>query len=292
MARLLCRLQNLVCKATAMDKESVKQWLDKRADQLAKDAEASVRAMYPERIHSFRTGTKKLRAVLRLLAGDKESRSRLPSAYRHLYRATGEVRDSQVLLQMVMDEKRKILQPFAAWLSYKIGAAANSLAHRHSSKALRELRHHVAGFDHEPEAETLDRFFCGHLQETDKLRKSATDDEAMHLMRKKAKDMQYVLAVCRKVWPEVYEKWAPLIKTQLKELSEKAGAYNDRRNLLDMLSAYCEKYNEEFSDEEREALRKVDAHWTSVKAAERRALLRAAGKLNGLEIVKICSAAK
>src|SRR5689334_25290148 len=51
-----------------MRKEALAQWLKKRTAGIKKEASAVEPGFFPETVHQFRTETKKLRAMLRLIS--------------------------------------------------------------------------------------------------------------------------------------------------------------------------------------------------------------------------------
>src|ERR1044072_6916116 len=147
-----------------MQHHALKHWLHKHTDGIIKDARSISPHLFPETVHSFRTGTKKLRAILRMVHADTDDRVRLPKQFRKLYRATGNVRDCHVLLKMVVEDKQQPLPTFAIWPGNKIGRAGHKLNHRHSNKALDELKAHVHHIDASPTEETIDRFFSKRME--------------------------------------------------------------------------------------------------------------------------------
>lgn len=257
-----------------MAQESFTHWLKKHLNTVVKDARAIKPCMHPEQIHSFRTGIKRLQAMLELVAEIKDEKEKLPKAFRKFYHATGELRDLQVLLQIVMAENTFPLPTFAVWLSYKIGAAAHHLAHMNGGRAVDELEEMNFGASiNDLDDSDIDTFFLKRLQVIKSLSSQKPDDEVLHEIRKRSKGMQYVLAASKNIWPASHAKWAPLLEARLRELSERAGRYNDLRNLSDVLAQYEDDYDEVLTKEDRRAQEGAKREWIKQKDAERRALL-------------------
>src|SRR6188474_1376980 len=112
-----------------MDKEALEEWIKNRLHDIGKQASSVKPGFFPERIHEFRTETKKLRAMMRLIGMESGKEAGLPKAFHKAYRAAGAIRDRQMQLQYLASDKRHTLPTFAVWLAHKTGKAAKGWNH-------------------------------------------------------------------------------------------------------------------------------------------------------------------
>jgi CHAD domain-containing protein len=255
-----------------MDRKTLRKWLKKQVRRITSDAAEAVDTVSAERIHEFRTGTKKLRAVLRLASEQSGQDQKLPHDFHNIYSAAGDLRNAQVALETVAGDGQVLLPVFYAWLRQRIKEASGVFRKAYHPKALKHLEEEVEGVDALIDMQTLLHFVSQHLLALHELAQPEADDTVLHEARKEAKDLQYVIAVCQKIWPEAYDLLVPL-ESSLVELSEKAGAYNDRRNLLNMLEEFRRDNSANTDYSETTAALQAAQDWARAKAIERQELL-------------------
>ena len=258
-----------------MEKEALEEWVNNRLHDIAQQASTVKPDFFPERIHEFRTETKKLRAMMRLLGMESDKEPRLPKAFHKAYRAAGAIRDRQMQLQYVASDKRHTLPFFAIWLAHKTGEAARDWNHTYSGSAVTELEDYVSGLPMpQPQLHTLGRYLRDRQDTIREYMEHDPDDDALHEIRKLAKDMGYMAGFCKKNWPEAWIFVQPLERV-LDRLSDKAGAYNDRRNRLEGLEQFQLEYSAELNTKMQEQVARAWQDWTASRAKARLALLAA-----------------
>jgi hypothetical protein len=258
-----------------MEKAKLAQWLKKQVQSIRKNASDVHPAFFPGTIHQLRTETKALRAMIRLIHHDTSGQPGLPKSFRRLYRAAGDIRDRQVQLQYLTTDKRHTLPAFAVWLAHKTGDAARDWDHQYRKPALRKLEDDIAHMQlPQPDLRALLNYYNDRLGKMKELAANDPDDDTLHEVRKQAKDMQHVLRYCEKEWPEAWLLIQPL-ENGLERLSDKAGAYNDRRNLLHALDQFMIDYKEQLDEKQRAAVGHAAEDWDLSKARARKALLTA-----------------
>jgi hypothetical protein len=256
-----------------MDAKTLAHLLEKRVKAIGDEATAIPPDFFPETIHRFRTETKKLMAVLRLAGMAMQHEPELPKAFRDLYHAAGQMRDCQMQMEFIALDKHHILPSFTIWLAHRAYSHQGIWKHKHVEKVLRELHDYIATLKFSDlNLETLHKFFDDHKRHMKVLIAGSADDEALHEVRKETKDMQLVLGFCKKNWEQGYTELADM-QQELEQLSEKAGVYNDRRNLLIMLEEFKNEYSKEMDEGEILATLKAGGEWNEAKARERKVLI-------------------
>jgi hypothetical protein len=262
-----------------MDAKTLANLLGKRVKAIGEEATAIPPDFFPETIHRFRTETKKLMAVLRLAGMAMQHEPEVPKAFRELYHAAGQIRDCQMQLEFIARDKHHILPSFTIWLAHKAYSHQEIWKHKHVEKVVRELHDYIAALRFSDlDLETLHKYFDDHKTHMKVLIAGSADDEALHEVRKETKDMQLVLGFCKKNWEQGYAELAAM-QQELEQLSEKAGVYNDRRNLLIMLEEFTNDYSKEMDEGEILVTLKAGGEWNEAKGREREALI---GKIRGL----------
>jgi hypothetical protein len=101
------------------------------------------------------------------------------------------------------------------------------------------------------------------------------DDETLHEIRKKVKDLLYIRDWCRQEWPEGNETLSVFPVEGLDELSDRAGDYNDRHMGLHFLEAYLAELSEEDNGKEAPGEQALLAAWQAQHAQDKEQLVAA-----------------
>lgn len=258
-----------------MNEQVLQDWLQERLERISKHAKTIQPGFYPEPIHHMRTETKRLRAMLRLMSFDEEEELKLPGSYRKLYRISGTVRDAQIHLQELFVSGLPRLPLFSIWLGRNMSPGIEKWENKFKDDALEPLEKFIAGLAAKKlQLQHLFDYFRKRKAEIATLMNKEPDDEELHQIRKYSKDLLYILAFCEKQWPEGREKLRPL-EAVLKRVSDRAGAFNDKRNLLDSMNRFQEEYKDHLENEDREHCEKAIRLWTHKKEQARKRLLSA-----------------
>jgi len=184
-------------------------------------------------IHDLRTTFKKLRALFRWQKTDKN----IYAGFKKIYEVAGKLRNIQVVKEMLKKEK-DTPQAFKNWLQITQTQLKKEWDKVYHKKILEQLQENIENL--KIKFSKNKKFFSMRIQNI--LHIISTDpftDNAIHDIRKMTKDMQYVL----EWWEKKKNGSNPLIKNisikQLKNIGEQIGDYNDKRNLLILLTAYA-----------------------------------------------------
>lgn len=203
-------------------------------------------------VHSFRTHVKKVRAFLHWLGRDKKA---LPASFKELYRISGELRDIQVLLRSIEDN-RESTPAFTTWLQDNAGRLQQLWDDTFHPRIIHRLVGQLQD-PHlkKPTADRMQSFFNEGVEKIEAVvYLPAPDDEELHEMRKKLKEMYYIYD-----WGKDHDYTPQDDATPglLKNLGEACGHFNDRRIALVLLNAYIQQENDH------------DAHETAVDLKQR-----------------------
>jgi len=255
-----------------MQASALQHWLDKRLENIAESAAAVKPDLFPETIHHFRTETKKLRAILRLIHAEDSGAHKLPKSFRKLYRLAGEIRDRQMQLMFITSGRRNKLPHFSIWLATQIAHATRGWNQRYDPKVIEALAERCDKLPNSlPNLAELRRFFQERTTRMSDIIEEAPGDSELHELRKLVKDLQYLTTFCEKEWPKAYGLLQPK-ELRLQRLSERAGNYNDRSNLLTSLALFKEVYAEQ-PDQDKTAIDKALHEWGAAADRERTRLI-------------------
>jgi len=187
-------------------------------------------------VHSFRTHVKKVRAFLHWLGRDKKQ---LPHAFIEIYRISGELRDIQVLLRSIEDGK-DAPHAFTAWLHDNAGRLQQLWDDHYHPRIIRRLERRLQRPDlKKPTANRMQSFFNSGVEKIESVvYLPAPDDEELHEMRKRLKEMYYIYD-----WGKEhdYTQSDDVTPELLKKLGEDCGHFNDIRIALVLLDAYIQQ---------------------------------------------------
>jgi len=243
-------------------------------DAIHTGGQAIAPAFDAEAIHRFRVETKRLRAIIRLaMMQDDELEVKLGRRFKEMYAALGEIRDAQMHLKRVV-EKGALLPGFALWLAGRVGEGQRRWLEAYAGKVTSRLHARIAGTVWPGlEPGTLRSFAEAYLSDIEEmLGTPSLDDEVLHDIRKKVKDLQHILRWAQKEWPEGISALEDLETAQVEDIAQRAGDYNDERNAIDTLDEYLREYPGKKGDGEAAAA--VRAEWIAARDANREALLR------------------
>lgn len=218
-------------------------------------------------IHSFRTHVKKVRAFLHWLGRDKKT---LPASFKDIYHVSGELRNIQVLLKS-MEERGESTPAFTAWLQDNAGRLHQLWDDTYHPRIIQRLEDRL---QHpplkKPTAHKLRSFFNGNVEKIEAIvYLPAPDDDDLHDMRKRLKDMYYVY-----VWGKKhdYTQSDDAMSEALKKLGEDCGVFNDRRIALMLLNAWLQQ---EKDDSARQTAEQLKQRWEEERQTQRAQLLSA-----------------
>jgi CHAD domain-containing protein len=256
-----------------MENDSLKNWLNERVNRIRKNAESIQPGYPPEPIHHMRTETKRVRAMLRLLSSEKSEEGKLPKSYRKLYRIAGSIRDPQVHLTELFGPRLPKMPMFSLWLARQMAFGVADWEKKFSGETMDELKSFCDGLASESaDLDVLINYFKKRKKEIQQLLQNDPEDEDLHQIRKYCKDLLYLLAFCEDNWPEGWQLLGRL-EPSLKRLSDRAGAFNDKRNLLDVSTHFLKDYENELEDEDLAGSKRAIEHWTVQKEQARKRLL-------------------
>jgi CHAD domain-containing protein len=217
-------------------------------------------------VHSFRTHVKKVRAFLHWLGRDKK---KLPASFKEIYRISGELRDIQVLLKS-MEEGRESTPAFTAWLKDNAGRLRQLWDDTFHPRIIRRLERRLqhSGLK-KPTTNRLQSFFNEGVEKIEAVvYLPAPDDEELHEMRKRLKEMYYIYD-----WGKDhdYTQSDDATPELLKNLGEDCGHFNDRRIALVLLNAYIQQEKE---DAARQAAVELKQRWEEDRLNKKAQLLQ------------------
>jgi CHAD domain-containing protein len=211
-------------------------------------------------IHEFRTTVKKLRALLRWLSPVKKP---LTKSFTKMYQVSGELRNAQVLLKD-MEEEKEELTGFRSWLTASITRLEGQWYKTCHPSVIRRLRKKIERPGYKKgNPEQLKRFCRKRVNRIEGiLYLSSPPDEELHKARKMLKDMQYV-----------YE-WSgnedPGLET-IKRIGKQAGSFNDRRIALLLLTTYMEEERPEGAC--HQAAMEIKGKWEESREQQKKELI-------------------
>jgi CHAD domain-containing protein len=220
----------------------------------------------PGDIHTFRTHVKKLRAFLRWLGRDHK---KLPGPFREIYHISGELRDIQVLLQS-LEESKQAPFGFIAWLKDNAGRLRQLWDFHYHPRIIRRLEHRLQRPPlKKPTSGRFQSFFNDGVDQIESVvYLPAPDDEELHDMRKKLKEMYYIYD-----WGKEhdYTRQDDTTPDLLKKLGEDCGEFNDKRIALLLLDAYMQQEKDEAASQTAAELKQ---RWEEERLARKAQLLQ------------------
>lgn len=222
-----------------------------------------------ENIHQFRVATKRLRALLRLVEGQPGVPEKLPKKFRKLYSLSGDIRDAQLMAKRAGKATPDVPE-YTSWLESQERTAQDAFRDFYHSDIIVKIEKKLRKIAPQPlSVETLREFFAGHMDDVEEiLRKKYLQEEDLHDIRKKVKDLLYVAKIATEFWPEGLEAAgvSGMLKS-LDDLAERAGSFNDQHNALLSIGAFIA------ANGATEATLALQQTWEEKKANSREKLL-------------------
>ncbi|HEX9509214.1 MAG TPA: CHAD domain-containing protein [Puia sp.] len=222
-------------------------------------------------VHDFRTTTKKLRALSKWLSPVKKP---LTKSFTGLYHITGELRNAQVLLTDLETARedpseRKDLAGFRSWLTAFITRQKEEWYKAYDRPVIRRLRKKIKRSGYKKGNEEGLKRFCrkrvNHISGI--LYIPSPSDEELHNARKMLQDMQYVYEFSGK---KGLVDDAPTLET-LKRIGKQAGAFNDKRMAVLLLTRYLEEERPE--DSCYQAAMEIKGKWDKSRERQKKELI-------------------
>jgi CHAD domain-containing protein len=196
-------------------------------------------------IHTFRTSIKKLKALFHWQDIKKDN---WPDDFKKCYHISGEIRDAQLFLQKIVQEKLEV-PGLAIWLATRIGHLQQEWENEYKKNTWKDWSSHVSNHQFSFWEDPPGEFYEQKLQTIRYLiTANPVMDEDIHQGRKALKDIQYVAAWYKEKQPEDDSLEVP--DESLKLISDIAGEYIDLVKQIEILNFYLQKEEE---DEEKNA---------------------------------------
>lgn len=220
-----------------------------------------------EDIHEWRVGYKKLRTFLRLM----NTANHLPSAFKHLFKASGEIRDKQLLINSFPDLDTKAMPVYLNRLAQELFIAKEQFVcigedfsfEKMEKKFLDKLPDYLSD-------EQLKRFVAEKKGAVRLALLAKENDLSLHTIRKHLKDLLYAEKLYDQQWGLHFPVPIGISEKVLSELTQLAGDYNDLCIQVDFLKADNTLH---LPSMEAEIIRKYLVEWEGRKDAAKRELL-------------------
>jgi CHAD domain-containing protein len=187
-------------------------------------------------IHDFRVDVKKLRSLLRLLKRNDDKGHKLPRKFMKLYRIAGGIRECQLELGRIA-EAGEHLPLYCAKLKSDMKTMKKQWSEAFSEKAVRKFSDRLVHDNYDSLAPAaLAAFIEDRLSIIkERLHESQLSDKHMHDVRKRIKDVLYVLKFAKNDWPQAHEQVSAISIESLDHLANTMGDYNDATVLMGRL---------------------------------------------------------
>ncbi|MBX2906841.1 MAG: CHAD domain-containing protein [Taibaiella sp.] len=213
----------------------VKGYVDKVVD-----AAAAVDHKFDEEvIHDLRLQVKRLRALLRmywLFTG--RSRPEMPKRLKKVYKAAGEIRDLQLLLK-TMDGESKMPEEYRQAIDARLVVAKKDWWNAYSAGQLHKAVKKLSTYEYKALPAFMPaEFIKERLTLIDELRAAGEpDDEDVHTMRKRVKDIIYMVRLVNEHWAKACGAMQHVPLQKFEEIAVAIGAFNDARQALERVRA-------------------------------------------------------
>lgn len=190
-------------------------------------------------IHDLRVNVKRLRALLRmywLFAG--EARPDIPKSLKKAYKTAGEIRDLQLLLKNVAGGG-KLPEVYRREIEVQLETAKGAWKEVYDARKLKRARKKLEAFAYRPIPSFIPaEFVKDRLALIDELRAAdKEDDEDLHTVRKRVKDIVYLLRLVHDSWGKARTAMQHMPFAKFEELADVIGAFNDTWQMKARLSA-------------------------------------------------------
>lgn len=239
-----------------------------------------------DHIHDFRVEIKKLKAVIRLISYNVPDPvvCKFPKPLNKLYKALGSLREWQIQKTNIVQASGEMHFAIPTNYMHKINLKTFADQRRvmeliQKLPDMKKMKDQIkSNGPDELSPASIIRFIQTKIHAVQVVVKSGKeDDESMHDMRKKIKDIQYVLSGIAKTG-EIDEQSSPLESVQ--EVSGQLGDYHDLCTSLALLKKELQISNTETG--EKKMLRKIKESWQAEKLKLRKQTIRSTKALIGL----------
>lgn len=212
-------------------------------------------------IHDLRVAYKKLRAFLRLMQEEERS-LQIPDDLKLLYRSCGTVRDLQLVIERLNDQKEKIPH-FIKGLHHELFTAKELLVlHIEDVPVRKAVKEIEEGLPDELTEEMVRQFIQRKVATIHVLLLTLEHEEELHAIRKALKDLVYVkkTLVHELGFNYPFDEWRN--DDKLEKLTTRLGDLNDQHIALSFFDA---KRMDEAPNEEQLVLQEVRQQWEQQK---------------------------
>ena len=222
-----------------------------------------------DNIHDFRVEIKKLKALIRLLSFNvrNDAPPRFPKSLNNIYKSLGGLREWQIQKQKIGEAAGEMHDPAPLNYLNTIDSKMNLWKRRVRERIrhLTDLKKSFARIKGKcPEKlspESITGFIQTKIQTIQHLLQNGDcDDESLHEMRKKLKDVQYILSGTEKS-DETPEDSSRLKSIQ--QISADLGDFHDLYIALILLNRELKRHHEE--TDEKKQLRRIRDKWRAEK---------------------------
>lgn len=197
-----------------------------------------------EAVHDFRTGIKKLRAILRLLSCNGDGNIKIPGKLKKLYRACGELRDMQMFEEYLLQKRGdneliKFVKEESSRRKFSIQKIPAQIILKASLEKL------IAEIPENIDAETCKIFMNEKRKSCNNIFKQKKQtDESIHSLRKSLKDMVYVSEfIMNETHISCSYVFNKINISRVKKINHKLGLYNDINVFLSLLDNFSKDKN-------------------------------------------------
>lgn len=256
-----------------MEHGKIKELIGEHLHQLKKSASEIDEGFEEEAIHTFRVEVKKLRALLRLLATHYDH---VPTSFsrnfRDIYHATGHLRDAQLMKGRWHERREPDFPELMDWLEEQAGDYKKEWKKHKTADILDALEDKLHGMEYgHLDTDDAKHFFGSRIRFIkEQLALRHLNDEELHDIRKKLKDMQYVEKLFSAHWPDGHASILMFPLTDIQRLADAAGKYNDMRIALEILDSFEE---DAYKIDDGETLIALKLNWLERKFVQRQQLM-------------------
>ena len=224
-----------------MKQEIIKTVIKEKVDKIADLCENIWPDFDKEIIHEFRVTVKKLRSFLRLLRMHSHKQSiKIPKKFKRLYQIAGTIRDAQLELEKVSSSK-VVLPEYLNKLQHVLNTQKKEWHKHYHKKVVHKLENKLLSLNYETlHPAILENFLRTKLASVNTISQiaSPTDDQ-VHRIRKEIKDILYTWKLTGKEWKAAKKEFKIIPVTQLDDIADTVGNYNDRRITLEHIKSFA-----------------------------------------------------
>jgi CHAD domain-containing protein len=210
----------------------------------------------PELVHELRLSIKKLRAFHKLAEqlhpGDQAERIYIKHRVRKLYKAAGQLRDTQVQIHLLtaFEEQTGIQYPdFGKWLlsreKKRISRFGRKPQHFAPHSAALSTHEKIGNLLEQSTDETIldaaGKAMTSLYLKAQKLTSGSMDERNLHLTRTITKQMRYILNIMNHSYPDFI--FSEVSMNSLREIELAAGHWHDNLVRVELVNKFLDKLN-------------------------------------------------